>query len=283
VNDRCQGGKCIGYQVSCPIDGMNDCTGGCDEATGQCSLTVLKRDGARCQVVLATLEGMQTSRLWTGAKASCSTSDYQCRSGECVAVQKHRTSGAECTAGESAGTCDGKGSCITTAGNNPPPPVTPGGGGQIARSPRPRRRNQNLGGLPPLSSLVARPSLRPEDGAANAGNTQNRPRGSEGAPGDSSGSGSSGSWPVVRPSGGGSSSSGGSSGTQNRPRRSDGAPGDSDGNGSSSSWPVVHSSGDSSSSGGSSGSSGGSGSSSGRRSRRRQRNGALDALMVNNG
>jgi hypothetical protein len=219
VNDRCQGGKCIGYQITCPIDGMNDCTGGCDEATGQCSPTVIKRDGARCQVVLSTLEGMQTSRLWAGSKASCSTSDYQCRSGECVAVQKPRTAGSACTAGDATGTCDGAGSCVTTAGgnNNPTTPITPGGGSggggiTVGRSPRPRRpRNgSNNGGVPPLSSLVARPSQRPEDGAANGGGSD-KPRDSN------NGSGTGGTWPVVQASG--DSSSGSSSRRSSRSRQ----------------------------------------------------------------
>lgn len=47
VNDRCQGGQCVGDEVACPAS--NECTssGQCDEASGLCSLLLLE-DGTEC-------------------------------------------------------------------------------------------------------------------------------------------------------------------------------------------------------------------------------------------
>ncbi|WIA44193.1 hypothetical protein OEZ86_010516 [Tetradesmus obliquus] len=131
VNDRCLSGQCMGQQISCPASGLNDCAGGCDESTGQCSLSVLKQDGARCQVVISTLEGMQTSRLWTGNRGSCSVSDYACQAGKCTAVQKPRAAGSRCRAAATgaAGTCDGQGGCVAGSGSST------GGGGNSTVSP----------------------------------------------------------------------------------------------------------------------------------------------------
>ncbi|KAF6252239.1 peptidase S8/S53 domain-containing protein [Scenedesmus sp. NREL 46B-D3] len=171
TNDRCQSGRCVGQQLACPIDGMNDCAGGCDEATGRCSAAVRKPDGARCQVVLSTLERMQASRLWAGSRSSCTTPEYQCQSGQCVGVARPRTAGSACTAGAGAGTCDGRGSCIAPGTGT----VTPGGAGNSNGSTaRPRRRPGDAND--PLSILIPRPPLRPEDGAASTGSRRNRRR-----------------------------------------------------------------------------------------------------------
>uniref|UniRef100_A0A383WM73 Uncharacterized protein n=1 Tax=Tetradesmus obliquus TaxID=3088 RepID=A0A383WM73_TETOB len=110
---------------------------------------------------------MQTSRLWTGNRGSCSVSDYACQAGKCTAVQKLRAAGSRCRAAATgaAGTCDGQGGCVagsttTTGGGASNSTVSPGGG--------------NASGGVPLSSLLVRPNAAAGKPAASTGSSRSR-------------------------------------------------------------------------------------------------------------